>query len=155
MEYFLASTQWFIPGKDNDLEKLIWTVESIIEKQSKKPSAETSKVAEKTVKKAKKSGKFTGGIVAISVLICVLAAGLLFFSSKKTDDYPKHKAIVERCCRKARMYYGNNKTIQFLIEDTNIEIAKIEKNLQSIKRKNTLIVMAVVILYLLLSALVV
>ena len=83
MEYFLASTQWFIPGKDNDLEKLIWTVESIIEKQSKKPSAETSKVAEKTIKKAKKSGKFTGGIVAISVLICALAAGLLFFSSKK------------------------------------------------------------------------
>lgn len=73
----------------------------------------------------------------------------LFFSSKKTDDYPKHKAIVERCCRKARMYYGNNKTIQFLIEDTNIEIAKIEKNLQSIKRRNTLIVIAVVIFYLL------
>ena len=53
MEYFLASTQWFIPGKDNDLEKLIWTVESIIEKQSKKPSAETNKLPEKKIKKAK------------------------------------------------------------------------------------------------------
>ena len=78
MEYFLASTQWFMPGKDNDLEKLLWTVESIIEKQSK----ESTVLVEETIKKKdKKPSKLLWGIMA-AVLLCAMVVGMLFFLNK-------------------------------------------------------------------------
>ena len=86
MEYFLASTQWFIPGKDNDLEKLIWTVESIIEKQSKTPSAETSKLPEMKVKKKKKeknSRKWLWIVVA-AALLCGIVASVFLLGKDNT-----------------------------------------------------------------------
>ena len=90
MEYFLASTQWFIPGKDNDLEKLIWTVESIIEKQFQKATVLVEETFKDKSKKDKKQGKLLGGIVA-AVLFCAIAVGLLFFLNK--DDGKTQVAV--------------------------------------------------------------
>jgi hypothetical protein len=93
--------------------------------------------------------KFFKGYIKIALIIP------LFFSSEKKSDteYPKNKAIVERCCRKAKMYYGNNQTIKFLIEEAECEISQIEKSIRGIKRKNTIIITAVVALYLMLGLL--
>ena len=76
----------------------------------------------------------------------------LFFSSKnKTDnEYEKCKSAVERNSRKAKMYYGNNKTIKFLIEDTEREVAKIEQSISAVKKKNMFIILGVVAFYLVL-----
>ena len=97
MEYFLASTQWFIPGKDNDLEKLIWTVESIIEKQSKTPSLETSKLPEMKVKKKKKAtnnGKWIWIAVA-AALVCGIVASVFLLGEGKTTKAMADVAVGE------------------------------------------------------------
>ena len=90
MEYFLASTQWFVPGKDNDMEKLLWTVESIIEKQSQKATVLVEETFKDKSKKDKKQGKLLGGIVA-AVLLCAIVVGILFFLNK---DNGKQKVAV-------------------------------------------------------------
>ena len=73
LEYFLASTQWFIPGKDNDMEKLLWTVESMIERQSKTVPAGTVEVPKKKEQSRKKFPKRIWGIMAAVVLIGLIA----------------------------------------------------------------------------------
>lgn len=84
LEYFLASTQWFVPGKDNDMEKLLWTVESMIEKQSKKMSSpEPDLVKKKTAVETKpKTGIWI--VPAIVTLLCVIVAGIVCFLNKDT-----------------------------------------------------------------------
>lgn len=82
MEYFLASTQWFIPGKENDLEKLLWTVESIIEKQSKKTTSQIIELPERSSQSGKKAKQWIWGLIVAAVLFCI-AAGLVFFLRKE------------------------------------------------------------------------
>lgn len=91
MEYFLASTQWFIPGKDNDLEKLIWTVESIIEKQSQKTTLQNQTIPKKKTNTATKSQTWIRGVLTAAVLFCAIAVGILFFLNK---DNGKQKVAV-------------------------------------------------------------
>ena len=92
LEYFLASTQWFIPGKENDMEKLIWTVESIIEKQSKKTDSMLQRLPKnkKETKTVAKSKTWIWGVLAV-VLLCTIALGLLFFINK---DHGKAQVAV-------------------------------------------------------------
>lgn len=106
MEYFLASTQWFIPGKDNDLEKLIWTVESIIEKQFQKATVLVEETFKDKSKKDKKQGKLLGGIVA-AVLFCAIAVGLLFFLNK--DDGKTQVAVGDGFTYGSLNLTGNSK----------------------------------------------
>ncbi len=80
----------------------------------------------------------------------------LFFnnSAKQTqEEYIRLKSEVERYIRKAKMYYGNNKAINFLIESVNEEVAKIEKSIATAKRNKRLIILSVVGGYLLLYVL--
>lgn len=92
MEYFLASTQWFVPGKDNDMEKLLWTVESIIEKQSKNTLPQTEVIPKKKEKPHGKSGKWIWSAVVAAALLCAMVAGLIFFpkddKTQNQDDTP-------------------------------------------------------------------
>lgn len=73
-------------------------------------------------------------------------------------DYATKKAEVERYVRKAKMYYGNNKTIQFLVSEVEAAIAEAEKGIAAAQKKKTmtivglLVVMAVIVLSALLFA---
>ena len=108
MEYFLASTQWFIPGKDNDLEKLIWTVESIIEKQSKKTDSMSQGLPKnkKETKTVAKSKTWIWGALA-AVLFCAIAVGLLFFLNK--DDGKTQVAVGDGFTYGSLNLTGNSK----------------------------------------------
>lgn len=57
-------------------------------------------------------------------------------------DYATKKAEVERYVRKAKMYYGNNKTIQFLVGEVETAIAEAEKGIAAAKKKSTMIYVA-------------
>jgi len=109
MEYFLASTQWFIPGKDNDMEKLIWTVESILEKQSQKPSNGASKLPEKKAKKFKKCGKWIWALDVAAVLICAIVVGLLFFGKEKDAKTMSEVAVGDEFIFGSLDLTGNSK----------------------------------------------
>lgn len=74
MEYFLASTQWFIPGKDKGMNELVRVVKSIkedriLQKEKVKASSE------------KRKNKWIWGLGAAAGLLVI---GLLFFFGK--DD---------------------------------------------------------------------
>lgn len=66
----------------------------------------------------------------------------------KTDntnvDYATKKAEVERYIRKAKMYYNNNKTVNFLVAEVETAIADSEKSIAAAKKKKTIIIASIV-----------
>ena len=66
----------------------------------------------------------------------------------KTDntnvDYATKKAEVERYIRKAKMYYNNNKTVNFLVAEVETAIADSEKSVAAAKKKKTIIIASIV-----------
>lgn len=77
MEYFLASTQWFIPGKDNGMNELVRAVKSIKE----------DRVLQKEKVKAssgKRKNKWIGGLGAATVLLFVI--GILIFFGRNDKE---------------------------------------------------------------------
>lgn len=77
MEYFLASTQWFIPGKDNRINELVEIVKSIKEdraSQKEKVKAMSGKI----------KNKWIWGLGAAAAGL--LAIGLLFFFGKNDKE---------------------------------------------------------------------
>ena len=78
MEYFLASTQWFVPGKENGVPELIQIFRNIIGKQSHKEIKTAEKEAVSKTKK--KSGKWIWGLDAVAVIFLIV--GLVFFLNK-------------------------------------------------------------------------
>lgn len=77
MEYFLASTQWFIPGKDNGMNELVRAVKSIKEDRA----LQKEKV---NASSGKRKNKWIWGFDAVAVLL--LAIGLLFFFGKNDKE---------------------------------------------------------------------
>lgn len=76
-----------------------------------------------------------------------LLTGKGFSSTKNTanQDYATTKAEVERYIRKAKMYYANNKTIKFLVEEVEHAIADAEKSVTAAKKKKTRIIAGIVV----------
>ncbi len=66
----------------------------------------------------------------------------------KTDntnvDYATKKAEIERYIRKAKMYYNNNKTVNFLVAEVETAIADSEKSIAAAKKKKTIIIASIV-----------
>ena len=60
-------------------------------------------------------------------------------------DYATKKAEVERYVRKAKMYYGNNKTIQFLVGEVETAIAEAEKGIAAAKKKQTMAIVGLLV----------
>lgn len=54
---------------------------------------------------------------------------------KDAKEYTRHKAIVERYARKAKMYYGNNPKVQSLLEEIEVETENAEKKAKSKEMK--------------------
>ena len=77
MEYFLASTQWFIPGKDNRINELVEIVKSIKEdRASQKEKVNASS--------GKRKNKWIWGLGAAAAGLLVI--GLLFFFGKNDKE---------------------------------------------------------------------
>lgn len=73
-------------------------------------------------------------------------SGKGFAATKDTtnQDYATKKAEVERYIRKAKMYYSNNKTVNFLVAEVEAAIADAEKSIAAAKKKKRNIIIAVV-----------
>ena len=73
-------------------------------------------------------------------------------SSKNSTDelYAKYKSEVERHTRKSKMYYANNKTMNFLIEEAEKEVAQIEESIAKEKKRNKMIILGIVAFYVIL-----
>ena len=76
-----------------------------------------------------------------------LLSGKGFSSTNKgtNQDYATTKAEVERYIRKAKMYYGSNKTIKFLVEEVEKAIVESEKSVAAAKKKKTIIIASIVV----------
>lgn len=82
LEYFLASTQWFIPGENNDMNELLRIINKL---RSKNRSEVKNDKSEADPEKAKKKGKkWLWGIDAIAVI--ALIVGLLLFFNQDTKE---------------------------------------------------------------------
>ncbi len=77
MEYFLASTQWFVPGKEKGYAELVEIVKNI---RDKKPAKKTETTDSKP--KKKKSKKWIWGFDAVAVLLLIVGL-ILFFNRDK------------------------------------------------------------------------
>ena len=74
----------------------------------------------------------------------------MFMKSDKnsTDElYAKCKSEVERHTRKTKMYYANNKTMNFLISEAEKEVAQIEESIAKEKKRNKMIILGIVAFY--------
>ena len=79
LEYFLASTQWFIPDERNGMEELIGIVKRLKEqKRAKKINTVHA------VESGDKRKKCIFGLTAIAV-ICMISCACIFFSGSKTE----------------------------------------------------------------------
>lgn len=70
--------------------------------------------------------------------------------SNTNVDYATQKAEVERYIRKAKMYYGGNKTVNFLVSEVEKAVETSEKSIAAAKRKKRNIILAIVLGYLVL-----
>lgn len=70
--------------------------------------------------------------------------GLAAIKDTTNQDYATKKAEVERYIRKAKMYYSNNKTVNFLVAEVEAAIADAEKSIAAAKKKKRNIIIAVV-----------
>ncbi len=79
-------------------------------------------------------------------------SGKGFAATKDTtnQDYATKKAEVERYIRKAKMYYSNNKTVNFLVAEVEAAIADAEKSIEAAKKKKRNIIIAVAAAFVLL-----
>ena len=59
-------------------------------------------------------------------------------------DYATKKAEVERYIRKAKMYYSNNKTVNFLVSEVEKAVEDAEKSVAAAKKKKRNIILAIV-----------
>ena len=59
-------------------------------------------------------------------------------------DYATKKAEVERYLRKAKMYYSNNKTVNFLVSEVEKAVEDAEKSVAAAKKKKRNIILAIV-----------
>lgn len=82
MEYFLASTQWFIPGENNGMEELISIVKKLRGKSSSGMKSDKSTV--EPVKTKKKNRKWLWGIDALAVIALII--GLILFFNKEEQE---------------------------------------------------------------------
>lgn len=79
---------------------------------------------------------------------------LFLLGSKDTtkQKYALAKSNVERYIRKAKMYYANNKTIRYLIDEAESAIKMADSEIASEKKKKRNIIIAVIAVYILLLA---
>lgn len=82
LEYFLASTQWFIPGENNDMNELLRIIEKLRSKSRSETKNDKPKAEPKKAKK--KSKKWLWGIDAIAVI--ALIVGLILFFNQDTKE---------------------------------------------------------------------
>lgn len=75
LEYFLASTQWFLPGENNGMDELVAIIRKIKEKKNAEKTYEAKKIGPE-----KKSKKWIWGFAAIAV-ICLLVGLVCFVNS--------------------------------------------------------------------------
>ena len=59
-------------------------------------------------------------------------------------DYATKKAEVERYLRKAKMYYSNNKTVNFLVAEVEKAVEDSEKSVAAAKKKKTIIIASII-----------
>lgn len=79
LEYFLASTQWFIPGKENGYSELVQIIKKIRDKKTSEKM-----VATDLKEKKKKPKKWIWGFVVLAVIL--LVSGLVFFLNKDKEQ---------------------------------------------------------------------
>lgn len=70
--------------------------------------------------------------------------GLAATKDTTNQDYATKKAEVERYIRKAKMYYNNNKTVNYLVAEVETAIADSEKSIAAAKKKKTIIIASIV-----------
>ncbi len=75
MEYFLASTQWFVPGKENGYSELVQIVKNIRDKKTLEKAGTTD-----LKEKKKKFKKWIWGLDVLAVILLVI--GLVFFLNR-------------------------------------------------------------------------
>lgn len=75
LEYFLASTQWFIPGKEKGYSELVQIIKKIRDKKTSEKM-----VATDLKEKKKKSQKWIWGFVVLAGIL--LVSGLVFFLNR-------------------------------------------------------------------------
>lgn len=77
---------------------------------------------------------------------------LFLISSKDTtiEKYELAKSEVERYIRKARMYYANNKTIKYLIDEAEASIKNADDGIAREKKKKRNIILGVIVAYIVL-----
>ena len=80
LEYFLASTQWFLPDENNGLDELVGIIGKIKEKKETPQNNEAEKAKSK-----KSSKKWILGLAATAV-ICLIAGLICFLSSQDKTE---------------------------------------------------------------------
>lgn len=80
LEYFLASTQWFLPDENNGLDELVGIIGKIKEKKETPKNNEAEKAESK-----KKSKKWIWGLAATAV-ICLIAGLICFLNSRDKTE---------------------------------------------------------------------
>lgn len=73
LEYFLASTQWFIPNGDKNMQELIEIVKTIKGKKAPKRAEKSEKEP-----KAKKSKRWLWGLDAVALILLIIGLVLFF-----------------------------------------------------------------------------
>ncbi|MBQ8038677.1 MAG: toll/interleukin-1 receptor domain-containing protein [Lachnospiraceae bacterium] len=79
MEYFLASTQWFVPGKENGYCELVQIVKNIKDKKTPEKAVTTDLKGKK-----KKSKKWIWGFDVAAVILLLI--GLVFFLKRDKEQ---------------------------------------------------------------------
>lgn len=109
---------------------------------------ETALVAFKAIAEKKKANLLSNNVYEYQLKQLKNYSNIL--TGKKTEsdntniDYATKKAEVERYIRKAKMYYSNNKAVNFLVSEVEIAVADAEKSIVGAKRKKRNIIIAVV-----------
>ena len=82
LEYFLASTQWFVPNENNDMDELLQIVKKLRGKNCNEEKT-ASVMTESTVTK-KKSRKWLWSIAGVAVVLLIV--GLMFFLKREEKE---------------------------------------------------------------------
>lgn len=79
LEYFLASTQWFIPGSNKDMSELIFAVKALKEKKTVSKKVKTDRESQK-----KKGKKWLWGFDVVALILLII--GLVFFFNRDEKE---------------------------------------------------------------------
>lgn len=82
LEYFLASTQWFVPNENNDMDELLRIVKELQEKSDSEVKSETATA--EAMKTKKKSRKWLWSIAGVAVVLLIV--GLMFFLKREEKE---------------------------------------------------------------------